>query len=178
MIENEEEIWRNIPDLGTELIEVSNLGRLRSSRPLEGTKPVSKPIILRGAKHKYTGYTNANVTIEGKRKNYGIHQLVLRAFVGPCPEKYETCHLNGYRSDNRVSNLKWGSRKENASHRKLHGTQQYLKGELNGQAKLTEKEVKEIRRLNNITISGLAKRYDVCFATIKNIKTRQNWKHL
>ena len=42
-----------------------------------------------------------------------VHQLVMRAFVGEPPEGMEVRHLNGDPTDNRLENLKYGSRTEN-----------------------------------------------------------------
>lgn len=42
-----------------------------------------------------------------------IHRLVLEAFVGPCPEKHEGCHRDDDCENNSVSNLYWGTRKQN-----------------------------------------------------------------
>jgi hypothetical protein len=49
----------------------------------------------------------------GKGNSRQVHQLVLEAFVGPCPEGYEVLHLNHEPSDNRLVNLKYGTRSEN-----------------------------------------------------------------
>ena len=37
----------------------------------------------------------------------------MEAFVGPRPEGNEVLHLNGNPSDNRLENLKYGTRREN-----------------------------------------------------------------
>lgn len=42
-----------------------------------------------------------------------IHQLVLEAFVGPAGPGQECLHANDVASDNRVENLRWGTRTEN-----------------------------------------------------------------
>lgn len=42
-----------------------------------------------------------------------IHQIVLEAFCGPCPDGMEVLHGNGIRTDNRLSNLRYGTRSEN-----------------------------------------------------------------
>jgi hypothetical protein len=52
----------------------------------------------------------------------GVHQLVLAAFVGPCPDGMEVRHLNGSRSDNRLSNLSYGTVRQNRLDQQIHGT--------------------------------------------------------
>ena len=51
-----------------------------------------------------------------------IHQLVLEAFVGPCPSGMMCRHLNGDPANNRLENLKWGTRSENQLDSVQHGT--------------------------------------------------------
>jgi hypothetical protein len=56
-----------------------------------------------------------------------------------------------------------------------HGTM--LNGEKNSQAKLTAREVIEIRGSSEIQ-AVLARRYGVCQATIAAIIRRKTWKHI
>jgi hypothetical protein len=42
-----------------------------------------------------------------------VHRLVLLAFVGPCPAGHEVLHLNHQPADNRLENLRYGTRSEN-----------------------------------------------------------------
>ena len=51
-----------------------------------------------------------------------IHQIVLEAFCGPCPDGMEVLHGNGIRTDNRLSNLRYGTRSENNADSIRHGT--------------------------------------------------------
>lgn len=50
-----------------------------------------------------------------------VHRLVLEAFVGPCPEGQEGCHGPGGPSDNRLENIRWDTREENARDIVRHG---------------------------------------------------------
>ncbi len=77
-----------------------------------------------------------------------IHRLILEVFVGPCPLGMQACHNNGNPTDNKLNNLRWDTPKNNHKDRIKHGTSS--RGVQNGRAKLTEKQVIEIRRLYKI----------------------------
>ena len=62
------------------------------------------------------------VSPNGKRVNRAIHTLVAKAFLEPKPSAaHEVRHKDGERTHNRVSNLCWGTRKDNAADREQHG---------------------------------------------------------
>ena len=42
-----------------------------------------------------------------------VHRLVLEAFVGPCPPGLECLHRDHDTANNRLRNLRWGTRTEN-----------------------------------------------------------------
>jgi hypothetical protein len=78
-----------------------------------------------------------------KSKMENIHVLVLEAFVGPRPEGHHGCHWDGDKSNNRLSNLRWATVKENIADQKRHGT--FVSGVRNGRAKLTQEQADKIR---------------------------------
>lgn len=63
--------------------------------------------------------------------------LVMLAFVGPRPDGLDVCHGNGNPADNRLENLRYGTRSENMRDALRHGTINTLK--------LTSDQVREIR---------------------------------
>lgn len=68
------------------------------------------------------GYLRVILTLQNKRIKKGIHQLVCEAFHGKKPsDMHEVCHKDGNRQNNCASNLRWGTRKENAADREKHG---------------------------------------------------------
>lgn len=50
-----------------------------------------------------------------------VHRLVLETFAGPCPPDMECRHLDGNRSNNALSNLRWGTKLENEADKDRHG---------------------------------------------------------
>jgi hypothetical protein len=66
----------------------------------------------------------------------------LTTFRGEAPEGCQTRHLNGVRSDNRSTNLGWGTAKVNCADRIAHGTS--VHGARNPTAKLTEVDAERV----------------------------------
>lgn len=105
------EEWRGVVGHG-KLYEISNLGNGRIPKKLssDGRMLKAKPKKLTPDKD---GYLNFSVYIAGKVKTLKTHREVLKAFVGPCPEGMECCHLDSVRANNKLTNLKWASKTEN-----------------------------------------------------------------
>ena len=114
------------------------------------------------------------------RKVAKVHALVLLTFVGPKPSpKHEVRHLNGDKTDNRLSNLAWGTKKENMADRERHGT--VARGQRNGLAVLDEDKVREIRRLRDVeglTFIEIGKRFGIHRVTVRHICLRVLWAHV
>lgn len=108
-----------------------------------------------------------------------LHQIILETFVGPCPPGKECRHFpDDDPSNNDITNLSWGTRKQNQKDRIVHGTSN--RGERNGHAKLTERKVKKIRKLHKAGWSQyqLGRRFKVTRATIAEITRREIWRHV
>lgn len=64
-----------------------------------------------------TGYHRITLIVEGKRKNYLIHQLVAVTFIPNPEKKLFVNHKNGIKSDNYEENLEWNTALENEHHK-------------------------------------------------------------
>lgn len=108
------EQWVVCPGEWEECYEVSSLGRVRSYATTRSTRaePQLKVLTI-GA----SGYPLVSLSSNGKSRAFQVHRLTLTAFSGACPEGCETRHLNGIRSDGRLTNLAWGTAKENTEDR-------------------------------------------------------------
>ena len=95
------ETWKDIE--GYEgLYQVSDYGNIRNVRRNKNLKP---------SLNKY-GYLIVSLFKNGNKKYFSIHRLVAEAFI-PNPENKPTVdHINTIRTDNRVSNLRWLTHKE------------------------------------------------------------------
>lgn len=116
-----EESWRSVPGYEGHY-EVSDQGRVRSLKYFPNVHVMS-PYGNRG------GYRMIDLSIGGERETHLVHRVVLQAFVGPCPAGMECCHRNGQRADNRLANLRWGTRPSNARDQIAHGTHHLAKRE-------------------------------------------------
>lgn len=170
-----EEIWKPVPGYEGRY-EVSNMGRVRSlDRQVLCTSDVKKSYvsyrkgqILRPGPSNY-GHLSV---VLGRRQTRMVHDLVLRAFVGPPPAKHECCHNNGNPQDNRLENLRWGTRSENNIDAVKHGAR----------GKLTSEQVIEIRNRLKTCRRGdqvkLANEFGVSACTISSIKLNQVYRHV
>jgi len=127
-----------------------------------------------------TGYLYVPLYIHGRRTMRRIHQLVADAFLPPkSPADTVVRHLNDNKLDNRVENLARGTQTDNMADSVRNGNGQ--DGITNCNAKLTEDDVREIRRLyatGKFSQRVLARRFGVSQATISLIVQRKIWKHV
>jgi hypothetical protein len=173
-----EEVWRDIPGLEG-LYQASSFGQIRSvDRAIPIRKMYSNNLytrkirerILRPAFHP-AGYLFVN--LDRKHMGKPVHQLVARAFLGLPPEHSEVLHINGNRRDNRIDNLRYGTRSEN-----MHDV--YFQNGKVGRGKLTIYDVQAIRTEIDSGAAGqsLAKKYGVSASTISRIKRKENFSWL
>ena len=179
MNHNPEE-WKSIK--GYEgLYEVSTYGRVRSIDRIvtyeNGRKHFHKNKVLTTDKDKRLGYIRVTLSKNGKTKKFPIHCLVLETFGNPRQTYQECRHFpDPNPNNNHISNLKWGTRKENEADKIIHGTYNHI-GEKNPAAKLTNKEALLISK-DQRPSRKLAKIYNVSKSTILRIKSQQAWRHI
>ena len=118
------ERWRDVA--GYEgFYQVSDQGRVRSvSRVVPHKRYGSMKLKGRILRPGPCGSGHVQVVLckDGVKRYALVHRLVLASFVGPCPAGKECLHGPAGVSDNSVSNLKWGSHKENGSDMRRDGT--------------------------------------------------------
>jgi hypothetical protein len=168
------EEWRPVPRHPA--YEVSSLGRVRRVAAGPGVRPV--PYILKQPLCR-DGYPNVTLYGADGQRRYRTNRIVCEAFYGPPPSPaHQAAHNNGVRSDSRASNVRWATPSENMADCLNHGT--HSLGERNPLAKLTEKEVLDIRlALSSGESQGsIARRFGVGQPTISKIARREAWNHV
>lgn len=164
------------------LYEVSNLGRVRSSgRWCAGpskSRAFFRPGRVLAPVAKSNGYLAVTLTKPDARIQYAVHVLVLGAFRGPRPTGApHTRHRDGDKTNNRLSNLVYGTVAENEADRRAHGT--LLLGSRHPAAVLTEAQAKRIRVAPTLQRAyELALQYGVSANHGWSIYTGKTWKHL
>jgi hypothetical protein len=128
------------------------------------------------------GYLHVSLCLHGKKSIHKIHHLMADAFLPPKgPTDTVVRHLNDIKTDNRPCNLARGTHSDNAMDAFCNGKWHHAKGVSHGSAKLTEDQVREIRRLyatGVFTQQELALRFGVDQRTVSEIIRRKIWKHV
>jgi len=124
---------------------------------------------------KVNGYLQVALYKARSPRYRNVHRLVAQAFVPNPSGKPHVNHKDGNKQNNVPNNLEWVTPHENTQHGLVVGL--LTVGESRYNAKLTEKDVREIRQSSDY-LRTLADRYSVSISNIWNIKHRVSWKHV
>ena len=108
------------------------------------------------------------------------HVLVAETFMGPKPDGMQVNHLDGDKSNNRVDNLEYVTPAENTRHSiSVLGTER-APGEKNANARLTARDVREMRRLHasGIPATRVGEQFGIGPSHAWRIATRKSWRHV
>lgn len=121
------------------------------------------------------GYNSTSLWSKNTETRRYVHHLVLETFVGPRPESCEALHGDGNRLNNAVSNLRWGTRKENLADAISHGT--FKRGSASNSAKLKRSDVLFLRDMVAMGFSDdeCARQFDVSISTIARVRHGQTY---
>lgn len=181
------EEWKQISfpkshDISPEVsIFVSNYGRL-VRKEQDGFKEF-KPYLLNGY-HQIKVKTNRTKMYRGSKrsvfKGYYLHKLVAQTFLEQNDGVF-VIHLNYDKTNNRLDNLKWATKREKELHQWKNPTFIEAKAKVKRPyAKLTENHVRLIKKMLNdpnrrTRIKIIAKRFGVTTMQLQRIKTGENW---
>ena len=148
----------------------------KSVKQRSGRTQTKKGKILKPATDRF-GYLNCALSKFNKLSSFRVHRLVALAHI-PNPNGHqEINHINAIKSDNRVKNLEWCTRKHNINHAVRNGLMTYHYGDSHFRTKFKVKDHSKIIRMkrggknapeiavllgcNNSTIYRLLKKYDL-----------------
>lgn len=155
--------------------EVSTLGRVWSK--------LSNRILSPGPTSR--GYLTVNLydgSSPKKAKSFCVHRLVIETFVGPCPDKHNTDHIDGNKANNCLSNLEYVTVTENNRRAVVVGLHRVSCGIEHYRSRLTEDDIRRIRSECNPHVRGvyarLAREYGMSEDAITSIARRESYKNI
>lgn len=152
------ETWRPVRGLeGT--YAVSSDGRLRREA---GSARTPRRRLLRPCV-KDTGCEYVDLSLRGRRQRRYVHDVVSEAFMGRRPAGHVVHHVDGNKRNNTVENLTYVTSGENQRLAYAAGAKPRVRlyGASNPGARLTDRQVREIRRriANGSAGAAVATRY-------------------
>lgn len=152
--------------------EVSNEGRVISWK--NGKRKVRKSWV-----NAY-GHLQISLFKDGKRKMFYVHRLVAKAFIQNLEDKPQVNHKDGNKKNNYATNLEWATHAEDIVHAYKIGL--IKSGEDHHRARLTEKNVKEIRHRYKCrgedNLYSFAREFGVYKSTVWQIVNFKTWKNV
>jgi len=158
-----------------EKFKISNYGRLINCKTQE-------EFLVK--KYFINGYQNLPVKQKknGNQTSRYVHKLVAEHFL---EKKDGVCvvHLNYDKTDNRIENLKWATKREKEIHQFSNPEYKNMVRKKPKNSKLTETKVKLIKRKINdpnrrTRMKMIAKQFGVSTMQLYRIKSGENWKHV
>lgn len=168
-------MWKYIKN--SKFYQINELGQIRRLEGeiirSDGKKYKIKECIMKPHKTKF-GYLMIELRCDLKIKD-SVHRLLMETF---CPvenmQNLQVNHIDGNKSNNRLDNLEWTTRKENMQHAMkndlFHPENRF--GEKHPMCKLSKDDVEKIRLLlsKNYTQHQIAIMFNVSDTTICDIK--------
>lgn len=150
------------------LYQVSNTGKVLGLKRNKLLKKLTRP----------NGYLYVDLCKNNKSIKHSIHRLVMIAFIGP--SDLTVNHKDGDKTNNRLDNLEYVTQLQNSQHAWKSGLKASMEGENHFASKLTEKDVKNIRRLgkNGMSQMDLSRQYGISQSNVWSILKDKTWKHL
>ena len=166
------EVWRDVEGYDGDY-QISNFGKVRSHKSGEW-----RNLKIYSDDH---GYQFVRLSKNDKGRKFLVHVLVAKAFISNPENKPEVNHKFGDKSDNRACMLEWATRSENIKHAVRMGLRRPKRGVKNGNARLTEENVRYIRKNfqlkdDKFGAAALARKFNVDRKTIFKVIRNETYK--
>lgn len=173
------EVWKAIAGYEGSY-EVSTLGRVRSLDKPDATSGPRKGRIRKlvpvgaDAQQYLSVVLSKNNVVRCSR----VHALVLETFVRARLPGEQARHLNGCSTDNRLSNLAWGTVEQNTADKFAHGSIQ--QGEKHHNARMTAGDVYRVRDLRAFghKYVDIARHLGLTETQVAKVVRRERWTHV
>jgi len=180
------EVWKDIRAYEG-CYQVSSLGQVRRLDtqipfPKRGLQ-TRKGRLMKSTRNS-KGYPTIVLCWKSKRKTFSVHALVADAFVIKVPGLTNVNHIDGKACNNSLCNLE----RVTPSYNQFHAYEKGLKGhgENNGNAKLSENDVKLIKKLlllprtcsDHKLHKKIAEKFSVSVSSIKWIDKGRTWRRV
>lgn len=125
---------------------------------------------------QYKGYLVLGLRADGRSITKGIHRLVAETYLDNPNNLSDVDHIDGDRTNNHLSNLRWLSHGDNIKHSYDSGRRSAT-GTNNARCKSDLSDIHNIcflleRGYTSVCIRDMGFRYEL----VRTIKTRQNWR--
>lgn len=154
------ENWKDIKYFNT--YKISSYGRIKNIK----TDKIKKPTLT------YDGYLRITLSKNQNIKTFYTHRLVALYFL---ENKYNlpyVNHINGIKTNNKVSNLEWITQSENIKHAHIKGLITKRKSKI-----LTDKKIVEIFYAEG-KYKNIANHFDISPSVVSNIKRKKVYNYI
>ena len=112
------------------------------------------------------------VSTEGKKVTAMIHHLVARTYIGSRPDNKVVRHIDCNKTNNCISNLAYGTRKENTADSCINGDMSKVLSDI------TAMEIYNESICETISQKDIAAKFSIHQSTVSRIKTKKIWVHV
>lgn len=124
------------------------------------------------------GYIRIRLRRDGKSVSFTAHKIIALTFLGERPPGLIVCHNDGNPLNNKVTNLRYATYKDNSHDSLIHGT--LLFGEKSRNAKLKRANVIAMREMyaNGVPVGKIAANLGVNYRNVSRIIRKERWAHV